>query len=123
MNFICDRNALVKEIILAKEDLFILVEIQLIAKKDTLFIKSTNGKDNFESKLPATVIVEGNVTLFGHSFLKILDALPEEELEFKQISSSTIAISHLQYGIIVRILLVSKDNKDDYRRRNALMKE
>jgi DNA polymerase III sliding clamp (beta) subunit (PCNA family) len=104
MNFTCDRNALIKEIIIAKEALFILVEIQIIAKIDTLLIKSTNGKDNFESKIPGTIKNDGSCTFRNNNFSDYISSFPEGEIEFIQYPPRIITISSLTRKFIVRLL-------------------
>jgi DNA polymerase III sliding clamp (beta) subunit (PCNA family) len=114
MNFTCDRNALLNEVAKAQEALSALFEIHLEAKKDVLYIKATNSKDDFESKLPATIKGEKSVTLFGGKFLSVLNIFPEGELEFTQNSLSIITMGHLTWKGKVQFRLVSKDEKDDH---------
>jgi DNA polymerase-3 subunit beta len=61
-----------------------LSNIYLEAENDTLVIKSTDIKVNFETKIPVTVLDAGSTTVFGDKFLGILNAIPEGELEFDQ---------------------------------------
>jgi DNA polymerase-3 subunit beta len=90
MKFICDRGILLKEIAIAQEiissknAISILSNIYLEVKEDTLFIKATDIKVNFETKLPVTVKEGGSCTVYGDKFLGILNSIPDGELEFEQ---------------------------------------
>jgi DNA polymerase-3 subunit beta len=90
MKFICERNILLKEISIAQEVIAsknvisILSNIYLEAKDDSLIIKATDMKVNFETKVPVTVVESGLSTVFGEKFLGILTSIPEGEIEFEQ---------------------------------------
>jgi DNA polymerase-3 subunit beta len=90
MKFTCDRGILLKEIAIAQEiissknAISILSNIYLETKADMLFIKATDIKVNFETKLPVLVQEEGSCTVYGDKFLGILNAIPDGELEFEQ---------------------------------------
>jgi DNA polymerase-3 subunit beta len=90
MKFICERSVLLKEIAIAQEiistknAISILSNIYIEAKDDSLFIKATDTKVNFETKVPVTVTESGAATVFGDKFLGILNLSPEGDLEFEQ---------------------------------------
>jgi len=90
MKFICERNILLKEISMAQEIIAsknvisILSNIYLEAKNDSLIVKATDLKVNFETKVPVTVVEPGPATVFGEKFLGILNSIPEGEIEFEQ---------------------------------------
>jgi DNA polymerase-3 subunit beta len=90
MKFTCEKTALLKEIAIAQEiissknAISILSNIYLEAENDSLIIKATDMKINFETKVPVTVLEEGGATVFGEKFLGILNSIPEGELEFDQ---------------------------------------
>jgi len=90
MKFICERNILLKEISMAQEVIAsknvisILSNIYLNAENDSLTIKATDLKVNFETKVPVTVVEPGPATVFGEKFLGILSSVPEGEMEFEQ---------------------------------------
>jgi len=90
MKFICERNMLLKEISMAQEIIAsknvisILSNIYLNAENDSLTIKATDMKVNFETKVPVTVVEPGPATVFGEKFLGILSSVPEGEMEFEQ---------------------------------------
>jgi DNA polymerase-3 subunit beta len=73
-----------QEIIASKNVISILSNIYLEAKDDSLTIKATDLKVNFETKVPVTVIEPGPATVFGEKFLGILSSIPEGEMEFEQ---------------------------------------
>lgn len=90
MKFTFDRDAMVKEIAIAQEiistknAMSILSNILLIAENNTLYIKATDIKVNFETKLPVIVDEEGSTTIFCDKFMSILSSLPSGEIEFIQ---------------------------------------
>jgi DNA polymerase-3 subunit beta len=90
MKFSCERSVLLKEIAIAQEiissknAMSILSNIYLEAGNDTLYIKATDIKVNFETKVPVIVMEPGSITVFGEKFLGILNSIPDGELEFEQ---------------------------------------
>jgi DNA polymerase-3 subunit beta len=90
MKFTCERSVLLKEISIAQEIIStknvisILSNIYLEAENDTLSIKATDTKVNFETKVPVTVEDPGSTTVFGEKFLGILNSSPDGELVFEQ---------------------------------------
>jgi DNA polymerase-3 subunit beta len=90
MKFNCERSVLLKEITIAQEiiasknSMSILSNIYLKAEDDTLYIKATDIKVNFETKVPVVVLESGSITVFGEKFLGILNSIPDGELEFEQ---------------------------------------
>jgi DNA polymerase-3 subunit beta len=90
MKFTCEKTVLLKEIAMAQEiissknAISILSNIYLEAENDSLIIKATDIKINFETKVPVTVLEKGAATVFGDKFLGILNSIPDGELEFDQ---------------------------------------
>jgi DNA polymerase-3 subunit beta len=90
MKFVCERNILLKEISMAQEIISsknvisILSNIYLEAENNSLTIRATDLKVNFETKVPVTVIEPGPATVFGEKFMGILSSVPEGEMEFEQ---------------------------------------
>jgi len=88
MRFICERSVLLKEISIAQEIISsknvisILSNIFLEAENDSLTIKATDLKVNFQTKVPVNVLEPGPVTVFGDKFLNILSSIPDGEMEF-----------------------------------------
>ena len=89
MKFACERNILLKEISMAQEIIAsknvisILSNIYLEAGNDSLIIKATDLKVNFETTIPVTVLEPGPAMVFGDKFLGILGSVPEGEMEFE----------------------------------------
>lgn len=90
MRFTFDRDAMIKEIAIAQEiistknAMSILSNILLIAENNTLYIKATDIKVNFETKIPVVIDEEGSTTIFCDKFMSILSNLPSGEIEFIQ---------------------------------------
>jgi DNA polymerase-3 subunit beta len=90
MKFICERNILLKEISMAQEiissknAISILSNIYIEAVNDSLIIRATDLKVNFETKVPVTVVEPGPATVFGEKFLGILNSVPDGEMEFEE---------------------------------------
>lgn len=97
MKFTCERSVLLKEVAIAQEiissknAISILSNIYIEADNDTLSIKATDLKVNFETKVPVMVIEPGHANVFGDKFLGILNSIPEGEIEFEQ-SESKVSI-------------------------------
>ncbi|MDR2397370.1 MAG: DNA polymerase III subunit beta [Spirochaetaceae bacterium] len=93
MKFTGERSVLLKEIAIAQEiissknAISILSNIYLEAEQDTLSIKATDIKVNFQTTVPVIVIEPGSTTVFGDKFLGILNAIPEGEIEFEQVDT------------------------------------
>jgi DNA polymerase-3 subunit beta len=96
MKFTCERSALIKEISIAQEiiasknAISILSNIYLEAVNNTLIIKSTDMKVNFETSVLVTVIEPGSTTVLGDRFLGILNTFPHDEIEFNQNDNNII---------------------------------
>ncbi|MDR1948924.1 MAG: DNA polymerase III subunit beta [Spirochaetaceae bacterium] len=103
MKFTCDRSVLLNEISLAQEiisskmAISILSNIYMEAENDTLLIKATDMKVNFETRVPVTVLEPGSTTVFGDKFFGIISSIPEGEMEFDQKEKITIRTSVKKY--------------------------
>lgn len=90
MKFTFDRDAILKEIGIAQEiistknALSILSNVLFIAEHNSLTIKATDIKVNFETKIPVEVEEEGTTTVFCDKFISILNTLPSGDVEFSQ---------------------------------------
>ena len=97
MKFKCERSVLLKEIsianeiIVSKNVISILSNIYIEARDNSLIIKATDMKVNFETKVPVEVVEDGSVTVYGDKFFGILNSIPDGEIEFEQ-SESKISI-------------------------------
>ncbi len=90
MKFTFDRNAMITEISIAQEIIStknvgsILSNVSLCAENNTLTIKATDIKVNFQTQVPVQVMQEGTTTVYCDKFMGILTSLPEGEIEFDQ---------------------------------------
>lgn len=91
MKFACQRNTLLKEIVLALEftsqrnTLTIVSNVLLETHGNSLVIKATDQKIGFKSIIDVETIEEGSTTVFCDKFLSILRALPDEHTVFEEI--------------------------------------
>jgi DNA polymerase-3 subunit beta len=119
MKFICERGALLKEISVAQEiiqsknAISILSNIYLEAHDDTLFIKSTDMKVYFNTKMPVSVSEEGSTTVFGDKFLGYLNNIPEGDLEFDQ-KESKITIRALSKKSKFQLKSIASDKFPEF---------
>ncbi len=96
MKFICDRSILsreigiAQEIISSKNAISILSNVYLEASNNTLLVKATDIKVNFETRLPVTVVEEGSTTVFCDKFIGILNSIPDGEIEFEQTENKIV---------------------------------
>ena len=90
MKFTFDRDAMLKEISIAQEiistknALSILSNVLFIAENNSLVIKATDIKVNFETRIPVDIEEEGTTTVFCDKFNSILNSLPSGDIEFDQ---------------------------------------
>ncbi|MCR4789530.1 MAG: DNA polymerase III subunit beta [Treponemataceae bacterium] len=90
MKFIFDRDSLLKEMAIAQEIIAtknvtsILSNVLFIAENNSLTIKATDIKVNFETKIPVEIQTEGTTTVFCDKFVGMLNNLPQGEIEFNQ---------------------------------------
>ena len=88
MKFTCSKEILLKEISIAQEiiasknAISILSNIYLEVNNDSLTIKATDMKVNFQTVVPVNVIEPGSTTVFGDKFLGIISSFPHDEIEF-----------------------------------------
>jgi DNA polymerase-3 subunit beta len=124
MKFICERSVLLKEItiaqeiILSKNAISILSNIYLEAHEDTLIVKSTDIKVNFETKVPVTVVEDGATTVFGDKFLGILNRIPDGDMEFDQ-KDSKILIKPAKKKIEFQLRSIASDKFPEFPKSDA----
>lgn len=88
MRFSCDKDIILKEIIVAQEltasrnAISILSNVLLEAEDNSLNIKATDLKVSFETQIPVNVDVSGLTTVFCDKLLSILRTLPSGEVKF-----------------------------------------
>ena len=96
MKFIFDRDSLFKEMSIAQEIIAtknvasILSNVLLIAENNTLTIKATDIKINFETKIPVEIQQEGMTTVFCDKFVGILNLIETGDVEFSQENSIVV---------------------------------
>ena len=90
MKFTFDKDAMIREIAIAQEIIStkqvaeIRSNVALYAYNNSLTIKATDSKVNFETTLPVQIQEEGETTIYCDKFMGILTSLPEGEIEFNQ---------------------------------------
>ncbi len=91
MKFICPKNNLLKEIVLAldftsqRNSLSIVSNVLLQTSDNKLVIKATDQKIGFTTSIDVETVESGTTTVFCDKFLGILRALPDEEIIFEEI--------------------------------------
>ncbi|MDR2303741.1 MAG: DNA polymerase III subunit beta [Treponema sp.] len=119
MKFTCERSVLLKEIAIAyeiissKNPISILSNIYLNAEDDSLIIKATDIKVNFETKVPVTVTEPGSTTVIGEKFLGILNSIPEGDLEFEQ-NDTRITIKPVAKKIKFQLKSIASDKFPEF---------
>lgn len=123
MKFTFDRNSMINEISIAQEIIStksavsILSNVLFIAQNNTLTIKATDIKVNFETKIPVEIEEEGSTTVFCDKFLGILSGLDEGEIVFdlQQKDNQTIAlIRHSTKKIKFQLKCTSQDKFPEF---------
>jgi DNA polymerase-3 subunit beta len=119
MKFTCERSALLKEISVAQEiiqsknAISILSNIYLEAHDNSLFIRSTDMKVYFDTKMPVSVVEEGSTTVFGDKFLGYLNNIPDGEVEFDQ-KDSKITIKPLNKKSKFQLKSIASDKFPEF---------
>ena len=115
MKFVCEKDTLVKEIAIAQEIISsknimsILSNVLFEAKENTLFIKATDLKVSFETKIPVEVAEEGSITLFCDTFLSVLRTLPSGDIEFEEKDNDVFVIKPLFKKKDIRLKTISSE--------------
>lgn len=116
MKFSCNKTILLKEITIAQDiisgrnALSILSNVLLEVKNNSLTIKATDLKVNFESKIPVQVIESGKTTVFCDKFLNVIRNLPESEIEFEKNDDNILTIKPLGQHIDFKLRCLPSDN-------------
>ncbi len=90
MKFSCQRNMILKEIVLAldftsqRNTLSIVSNVLLENHDNILTIRATDQKVGFTTEIPVETIEAGATTVFCDKFLGILRTLPEETIIFEE---------------------------------------
>jgi DNA polymerase-3 subunit beta len=114
MKFSCERSVLLKEVAIANEiiasknAISILSNIYIEAQDDSLIIKATDMKVNFETKVPVDVQDPGSVTVYGDKFFGILNSIPDGELVF-ELEDSKITIKTSVKRALFQLKCIASD--------------
>jgi DNA polymerase III subunit beta len=90
MKFTCDKSSFLKEVSIAqdiissKNAISILSNILLEIVDDSLRIKATDIKINFETRIPVQIIESGSTTVYCDKLLGILRSIPDGDIHFTQ---------------------------------------
>lgn len=125
MKFIFDRDAMIKEIAIAQEIIStknassILSNVSISALNNTLTVKATDIKVNFETQVPVQVLQEGSTTIYCDKFMGILTSLPEGDIEFNQEEDNgeqaiTVVIKPVDKKIKFQIKSMSQEKFPDF---------
>ncbi len=126
MKFIFDKDAMIKEIAIAQEIIStkqaadIRSNVALSASNNTLTIKATDSKVNFETQIPVQIQEEGSTTIYCDKFMGILTSLPEGDIEFNQETGSegeqviSVLIKPVAKKIKFQIKTMSTDKFPDF---------
>ena len=123
MKFTFDKDAMIREISIAQEiissksTMSILSNVLFIAQDNSLTIKATDIKVNFQTKIPVEIEEEGSTTVFCDKFLGILSGLDEGEIVFdlQQKDNQTIAlIRHSTKKIKFQLKCTSQDKFPEF---------
>jgi len=114
MKFACQKNMLLKEIVLAldftsqRNTLSIVSNVLLETHANTLIIRATDQKVGFTTEVPVETIEEGSTTVFCDKFLGILRALPDETIIFEE-SGDKLLIHPEKKSIDFELRTISAD--------------
>ncbi len=114
MKFACQKNMLLKEIVLAldftsqRNTLSIVSNVLLETRNNTLIIRATDQKVGFTTEVPVETIEEGSSTVFCDKFLGILRALPDETIIFEE-SGDKLLIHPEKKSIDFELRTISAD--------------
>jgi DNA polymerase-3 subunit beta len=88
MKFTCDKNAIIKEILIAyeiissRQVLSVLSNIYLEAIDNSLTVKASDANVFFHTKVPISINEEGKTMVKADTFLGILNVIPDGDVEF-----------------------------------------
>lgn len=101
MKFQFDRDAMIKEVVIAQEiianksPISVLSNVLLIAENNTLTIKASDSTVDYITKIPVEIQEEGSTTIYCDKFMKIISKAPQGQIEFEQ-SDITVTIRPLK---------------------------
>jgi DNA polymerase-3 subunit beta len=89
MKFLCEKNAIIKEIVIAQEiissrqALSVLSNIYLETADNSLIIKASDVNITFHTKVPVSVMKDGKAMVKADTFFGILNSVPDGDIEFE----------------------------------------
>ncbi len=116
MRFYCDKNLLMKEILIAQEvvsnrsTISILSNVMMEVKEGKLIIRATDTKTAFESILPVNVESEGITTVNSEKFLGSLKNLPDGDVLFNMTDDSRFHIRPEKKSINYQLKTMKSEN-------------
>ena len=90
MKFSFDKEVMIKAISIAKEVLStkstgsVLSNILIILEENSVLIKATDTKINYEARVLAQIFEQGSSIIYCDKFMEVLNSLPLGEIEFFQ---------------------------------------
>lgn len=121
MKFVCEKNALLKEIstahdiISSKNSLSILSNVLLQIENNVMLIRSTDLKVSFETSIPIQTTTPGSTTVFCDKFLNILRSCPDGEIEFElEVETNKLLIKPLFKKINFQLKTINADNYPEF---------
>lgn len=115
MKFTCERESILKEIANAHEiisvrnSLSILSNVFLSISDQTLTIRATDLKVNFETSISVNALSSGSVTVICDKLHSILRSLPNGQVEFEKKDGTLLSISPKQKNIRFQLKGISSD--------------
>lgn len=119
MKFTFDKDALLKELVIAQEiistknALSILSNVYFAAENGTLTIRATDIKVTFETQIPVDIEEEGTTTVLCDKLVNILNSLPSGDIEFKQ-DDITILIKPVTKKANFKLKSISSDKFPEF---------
>lgn len=89
MKFVCQKNAILKELSNAldftsqRNTLAVYANVCLILEGNNLILKATDQKMSYVSEITVQGLVDGSTTVICDKFLEIVKNLPEDEISFE----------------------------------------
>jgi DNA polymerase-3 subunit beta len=99
MEFVIDRNSLVRElqtitgVVEKRATIPILANLLLEAKDESLFVGASDLEVTIRGKARASVVREGSVTLPASKLHEIARSLPEADVQFKLLERNQVSIT------------------------------
>ena len=125
MKFTCNKEVLLKEISIAQEiiasknAISILSNIYLETGDNSLKIKATDMKVNFQTEVPVNVIEQGSTIVYGDKFQGIISSFPHNEIEFSQNDTTAVIKPTSLKKPEYKLKIISSDRYPEFPVSNA----